>query len=202
MNHDELPVQWKKLNIAISLIGVVVIPLVILYVSNSIQESIKNKELSAKYVEIAVGILKETPTEETKKLREWAISTINEYAAVELDEEISFELKNRALFDVSNGAIRTRGDMSLSLMSTDGGHCYRMSWKSVADAEHYIVARTNSSGVTKELLKTKDSQIQIVSSWHEADPKNNRYPSDWCHGFKDGIILDDAHTLLHSDEDG
>ena len=87
-------------------------------------------------------------------------------------------------------------------MSTDGGHCYRMSWKSVADAEHYIVARTNSSGVTKELLKTKDSQIQIVSSWYEADPKNNRYPSDWCHGFKDGIILDDAHTLLHSDEDG
>jgi hypothetical protein len=202
MNTDELPIFWKKLNIIISLIGIIAIPLVVVYVSHSIEKSIKNKELSAKYIEIAVSILKETPKEETKNLRNWAISIVNEHALIKLDKEILFELKNKALFDISNGSIKTLDDMSLSLKSDDSGHCYRLSWKSIPNVSYYSIVRTNSNGMTKELLKVKSNQVQIVSSWYEADPKNNRYPSDWCHGFKDKIALDDVHTLLHADKDG
>ena len=91
--------------------------------------------------------------------------------------------------------------MSLSLKANDSGHCYRLSWKLIPNINYYSIVRTNNNGITKELLKTKDNQIQIISSWYDGFPKNS-HPSNWCLGFKDKIKLDDTHTLFHADEDG
>jgi hypothetical protein len=67
------------------------IPVVIAISSNQISSSIKEKEIKVKYVEIAVGILKQYPEEDTN-IREWAVAVIQKYAPIPLKEKAKQEL--------------------------------------------------------------------------------------------------------------
>jgi hypothetical protein len=67
------------------------IPVVIAISSNQISGSIKEKEIKVKYVEIAVGILKQYPEEDTN-IREWAVAVIQKYAPIPLKEKAKQEL--------------------------------------------------------------------------------------------------------------
>ncbi len=85
--------KWKLI---ISAFASVFIPLVIFAVGLMIDNTIKQQELSVKYVELAVNILSEPPAQETKNLREWAIKNIKKYSEVPLDDKVQEELKSES----------------------------------------------------------------------------------------------------------
>ena len=74
-------------------IGVVFIPIVFSISSCQFQEN----ELKQKYIETAVGILKEKPSIETQGIRSWAIKVFIEYSPIEVDKKTVNELKASAL---------------------------------------------------------------------------------------------------------
>jgi hypothetical protein len=83
-----------------------------------ISSSIKNRELSLKYVQVAVGILSSEPSEDTKHLRSWAADIINEYSDIKLNEEAKEELRKKRFI-----LIQPTNDMVLSndMIVTDEG---------------------------------------------------------------------------------
>lgn len=89
--------KLEVIKIVITALASVAIPAVIFFAGQSIEDSAKSRELALKYVEISVGILNESPTPETKNLRDWAIKNINKYAETKLDPEALEELKTEVL---------------------------------------------------------------------------------------------------------
>lgn len=84
---------WDKAHI----IAIILIPVLVGLFGYFINASVKDKEISLKYVEIAIGILKGDPDKETPALREWAISVINSNSPVKLDTKVREELKRKPL---------------------------------------------------------------------------------------------------------
>jgi len=94
---DELPSNWKKAQVASAITASVLIPLLIAIVGYSVNQSIKDNELSLSYIELSVDILKENPKPGTEKLREWAIDVVNNYSDVKLSKDAQDELTKGAL---------------------------------------------------------------------------------------------------------
>lgn len=66
------------------------IPLLGLYVGNNFTESIKDKEIKLKTVELAVAILQQKPqkdSQDNRRVRGWAIEVLNEYSGVPITED-------------------------------------------------------------------------------------------------------------------
>ena len=89
--------NWEKSKAVGSLTASVLIPVVLLVVGNGFSHSVKEKELALKYVELATGILKEEPKENTKDLREWAARVISHHSEIRMDNESIDELQNNQL---------------------------------------------------------------------------------------------------------
>lgn len=62
-------------------------------ITNSVNEALKEREIQAKYVELAVSILRDRPTPESEPLRRWAISIVGNYT----DTPIPVETKETLL---------------------------------------------------------------------------------------------------------
>lgn len=82
---------WDKIQI---LGGTIAIPIVVLILGQIFSESIRQGESRAKFVELAVEILKTDPktTATTPGLRDWAIDLINKYSEVPLPQRLSDSL--------------------------------------------------------------------------------------------------------------
>jgi predicted chitinase len=76
--------SWEMVKTVSSVGSAVLIPIVLLIVGNQFSGALKERELQGKFVELAVSILRETPSEETRNLREWATQVINQYSGVQL----------------------------------------------------------------------------------------------------------------------
>jgi hypothetical protein len=83
--------SWDKADIVIKIFATLLVPLLLafagIYFDNAMKEKErlqKNKEISLKYIEIAVGILNAKPTNDNQSLRDWAIKTINKYSETKL----------------------------------------------------------------------------------------------------------------------
>ena len=97
-NKHKSITSWVDLTrLFTSIMASIAIPIVIFFVGKNIESTLKAKELEAKYVEIAVGILTQPPSLGTENLRNWAIENINEYAEIKFSEEAVDELKNESL---------------------------------------------------------------------------------------------------------
>jgi predicted chitinase len=75
---------WEMAKTVSSVASAVIIPIVLLIVGNQFSGAIKERELQGKFVELAVSILREKPSEETRNLRDWATQVINRYSGVPL----------------------------------------------------------------------------------------------------------------------
>ena len=95
---------WEKVRIGGNLIASILIPVVLLVATNIYSNGQKELELNAKYIELAIGILKEDPSEANLQIRSWAIDIINLYSDVELTDITRKELiENRILtFPISS----------------------------------------------------------------------------------------------------
>jgi len=85
--------KWDRLKAISSLLASVLIPLVILIGGNSFSQAIKEKEMKLRYVELAVQILQQEPSEDNKEVRNWAIKLINSHSEIPMSEETTKELE-------------------------------------------------------------------------------------------------------------
>lgn len=81
--------NWEKTRIITSSISSIVIPFVIAGVGYFFSQALKEREIQAKFVEIAVNILSQAPdsTKENRSIREWATQIIDLYSGVKLSKE-------------------------------------------------------------------------------------------------------------------
>lgn len=84
---------WDKFQI----LSVVLIPFVLSFCGMKIDQTLKEREMRAKYIEIATGILRDKPSEDTLALRTWAIDVVQKYSPVPLKKEAVEELSQNAL---------------------------------------------------------------------------------------------------------
>jgi hypothetical protein len=83
------------------IIASLALPIVLAVLGYWFNDSLKSRELNVKYVEIAVNVLSQPPSEETKSLRLWAIDLINMHAAVKIDDALREVLVNEEALPVS-----------------------------------------------------------------------------------------------------
>ncbi len=103
--HEVLSPGWHKTKIVMGIItgiftavGTVLIPLAIAYYTEVHSEALKESEIRVRYVELAIGVLREDPKkQDMQELRTWAITVINKYSKIPLPEKIQDELKKKKL---------------------------------------------------------------------------------------------------------
>jgi hypothetical protein len=84
---------WDKFQILVNCFAVIVIA----GIGGCVDSTLKNREVSAKYVEIAVNILRVKPEDSSKNLREWAINVVNKYSIIQLSPDALAELRTNSL---------------------------------------------------------------------------------------------------------
>ena len=77
------------------------VPLAIAVIGALAARNDKSAELSARYVELAIGILRAEPTKQTKPLRGWAIQLLERNSAVPVSQEVRQVLEDRELTSLS-----------------------------------------------------------------------------------------------------
>lgn len=92
---DNLPLKWKKAKVVITgfaTLAAILVPVIAAFISESITSSLKEKEMGHKYVELAVGVLKEKETSESINIRKWAQKIVDHYSPVKMSEEAKQEV--------------------------------------------------------------------------------------------------------------
>jgi hypothetical protein len=92
-NKNRKKDYWDKAQI----IGTLLIPIVIAIFGLFLNNTIKEKEIKLQYIEMALGILREEPNQDSIGLRLWAIDVAQKYSIVGFSEEALEELKKSAL---------------------------------------------------------------------------------------------------------
>lgn len=87
----------EQVEVCTNILLKIAIPVILIILGLSLNNSYKQKDLSQKYIEIAVGILSSKPTPDTLPLRTWAINTINHYAETKMTSEVKGCLKEKPL---------------------------------------------------------------------------------------------------------
>ena len=97
--------KWSKIKILSVSFYSIVIPVLLGFIGHSYTESIKEREIQGKFIELGVRILGQVPTEYNQNLRGWAVRVINKYSDVPIDEATKNELiKNTPIFFHSSSA--------------------------------------------------------------------------------------------------
>lgn len=84
--------KWEKLKVVSNAAAIVIIPLVIAFLGNLFSQSMKEKEIQGRFVELSLQILKEKPSDENKNIRKWAVDVINKYSGVKLEQDAAKDL--------------------------------------------------------------------------------------------------------------
>ena len=111
---NELPPSWEKLKAIGSIIATLGIPILLAIVANSFSQRQKEMEIGIRYVELATQILRADPSPDTKGLRNWAISIIENYSPVPLSPEASKNLEfERLKTEMQNYSTRLQSDSNV-----------------------------------------------------------------------------------------
>lgn len=82
----------ENFNRIMSLITVAVIPVALLMVGNNYTESLKDKEIHGKLVEVAINILDKPPAGNDSSIRRWATRVIDKYSGVPFGDSVQKDL--------------------------------------------------------------------------------------------------------------
>lgn len=83
---------WEKSKSITTIISAVVIPVALLIIGNMFSRAVAEREIQGKFVELAVKILQEHPSEDTRNIRSWATQVINAYSGVPLSQQTKNDL--------------------------------------------------------------------------------------------------------------
>lgn len=75
---------WQAVNAISGLLAAVCIPIVLALVGQCYSSALKEREIQGHFVELALSILKEPPRQESRAVREWALSVVDKYSGVPL----------------------------------------------------------------------------------------------------------------------
>lgn len=81
----------------VSVIGSVLIPVVLIYLGHIYKEAEATDGIHEKYVEMAIGILKEPSNTQSTELRKWAIKVLDAYSVVPIHDEAQKHLLQATL---------------------------------------------------------------------------------------------------------
>ncbi len=81
-----------KLSKIANLIGIIVIPIVLAVVGNQYTETVKDKEVHGKLVELAINILDKEPSKNDNNIRKWATKVIDKYSGVPFGDSTQKDL--------------------------------------------------------------------------------------------------------------
>lgn len=87
-NSPKKKFSWETLKVLASLL----MPLAIASVGHWYTSALKEREIQTEYIELAISILREEPSESNLNVREWAVDIINEYSPVEVNKATRDEL--------------------------------------------------------------------------------------------------------------
>lgn len=93
-------------------VNALAMPVVTVIVGICVTKAIADREVNARYVELAISILRDQPKEDTKAIRQWAVQIVNEYAAVKLTPEVRKELGEFSFPPLSEEGIRAMKRLS------------------------------------------------------------------------------------------
>ena len=92
-----LPPAWAKFQVVCISLASIAVPIVVGVVGNEYAKAQKNTEIAARYVELAIGVLRQDPSGETAALRTWAVSVVDHFSPVRLGDGVQAELEKRRL---------------------------------------------------------------------------------------------------------
>jgi len=95
---------WEKLRIGGNLTAGILIPLVLIVITNIYASAAKERDLSARYIELAIGILRDEPKPESEQIRNWAVDVINRYSEVKLDSTVRKQLLENRILEIPEDA--------------------------------------------------------------------------------------------------
>jgi hypothetical protein len=83
---------WEKLKALNTIIASILIPLAVVLIGNWYSSAVQESEIQVRYIELAVDILKENPSDNKANMREWALALVNNYSEIKIDKETREEL--------------------------------------------------------------------------------------------------------------
>jgi len=83
---------WEKVKTLGTLISIVIIPVLLGVIGNQYTQAIKERDIQGKFVELAVSILNQPPSEASRNLRSWATQVIDKYSGVPLSDATKQDL--------------------------------------------------------------------------------------------------------------
>jgi hypothetical protein len=88
---------WDKAKIVSGLLAALLIPLALGLIGHWSSDAIKSREISLKYSELAIDILRQKPTDSSESLRNWATDILSMHSGVMISEEARNYLQNNEL---------------------------------------------------------------------------------------------------------
>ncbi|OPY67636.1 MAG: putative peptidoglycan binding domain protein [Syntrophorhabdus sp. PtaU1.Bin002] len=101
-----------KFKTVVTLISAVIIPLVVAFLGNNYTQALKEREVQAQFVKIAVDILQSQPSEHNRSVREWATQIINRYSGVPLGREAKRDLIEKVPISATEFGQKFAGSLS------------------------------------------------------------------------------------------
>lgn len=96
--------MWEKLEIISKIIAALLIPTFLGVLSMQLSAESKKLDVETKLIEIATNILDKdvvNQTEDSKKLRRWAVDVINSYSKIKMPEDVQSALVNNVPLPVA-----------------------------------------------------------------------------------------------------
>ena len=110
-------------------VGAIAIPFVIHFSTLNYTNSLKEREIGVRYVEVAIGILREDPSKQnTRELRKWAIDVINKHSTISLSAKAMKDLMERRLAAKADGSFRADGTVN-----ADGSESHGIGGRVIGD---------------------------------------------------------------------
>jgi len=96
---------WDKAEIISRIVSALVVPTVLAILGVSINDALKDKEIKARYVELAINVLTAQPKKgedaiSDKNLRRWAVEVLARYAPVPLPPDIKQTLLDQTILQL------------------------------------------------------------------------------------------------------
>lgn len=91
----ELPTSWQKLSALSAFLAAVLVPLAVALTGQKVSTALKEREMQGKFVELAVGILREPPKfTEVDSIRGWATGILSKYSGVAMTRGVQQALQS------------------------------------------------------------------------------------------------------------
>ncbi|MDX1937120.1 MAG: hypothetical protein SFU21_08375, partial [Flavihumibacter sp.] len=186
------------------------VPIILLLFTNKYTSSLKEREIQAKFVELSVDILKESPMDTTKKnIRKWATKVISKYSGVELDASTTEDLiknipittqlnaNSLAISPETNRNLRKNNCSISSVISfdltTNKPTVLTMEYNSSGNPIN-IYNNNVSTGSTNYKFGYNDKgQLKFTSSYYETPNKGFHFYSKYTYNTKNQIEKDTTY---------